>query len=334
MKFAGIRWPAWWRTLAGLALLALSASLPAAHAAEGALASAAYRVAASSQLPARQTGQGVLFRVAKGRQSSYLFGTIHVGEASFYPLAPEVRAALLEASQLVVELDSRANPAFARAVRAHARYGAGDHIRYHVSTDTLTRLTAALHSVGIAVSSVSHLKPWMLANLLLGLELERSGFHRRDGNEHFLLAQAQTRGTVVAELESADDQLALFATLDEADAERYLREALTQLADGSSLRKAKATIAAWASGEDAALDAMMADAVGGDSLMASFTRRVLLDQRNPDMATRIAALMQDGEVSFVAVGLLHLLGPNGLPELLAQQGFQVERIYPSRQRKH
>lgn len=324
----GERGGRWWQTAAGLALvaLALAAALPAARAAEVASASTAHGAAASAPLSAQERRQGVLFKVSKGRQASYLFGTIHVGEAAFYPLAPDVSAALLEASRLVVELDSRAHQAFARAERAHARYGAGEHIGDHVSADTLARLTRALHGVGIAVSSVSHLKPWMIANLLLGLELERNGFNRRNGNEVFLLAQAQARGTAVAELESADYQLALFDTLDGADAERYLREALAQLADGSSLRKAKATFAAWASGESAALDALMTDAVEGGTIMAGFTRRVLLDKRNPEMVTRIASLMQDGKVNFVAVGLLHLLGPNGLPTLLAQQGFRVERV--------
>ena len=76
-----------------------------------------------------------------------------------------------------------------------------------------------------------------------------------------------------------------------------------------------------------AIDALMPDAVGGDSVVSEFTRRVLLGKRNPEMATRIAAIMQDGKTSFVGVGLLHLLGTDGLPRLLAQRGYQVERLY-------
>ena len=312
--------------VAQLALVALSAGVCAAPAAERAQASAVHGVDASAHVPARERRQGALFKVSKGRRTSYLFGTIHVGQASFYPLAPPVTAALLAADRLVVELDTRGQRSFEQALGAHARYAAGDHINKHVSPDTLARLTRALHAVGIAVSTVAHLKPWMLANLLLGLELERSGFNRSNGNESFLLAHAEARGTAVAELESADYQLALFDTLDEADAERYLREALAQLADGRSLRKAKATVAAWTSGEHAALDALLADEVHG-GVMATFTRDVLLDKRNPAMATRLATLMQGGKVNFVAVGVLHLLGANGLPTLLAQQGFRVERMY-------
>ena len=275
----------------------------------------------------QQQRQGALFKVTKAGQTSYLFGTIHVGAKSFYPLAPEVNEALAGASQLVLELDTRAADDYQRALAAHASYPQGEHIAKHVSADTMARLTRALHAVGITVRSVAHLRPWLLANHLMGLELERSGFARSHGNEVFLLEQAQQRGTAVAELESADYQLALFATMDDADAERYLREALAELSDGTSLRKALATIDAWASGDHAALDALIPAAVNGGSVMADFTRRKLLGKRNPEMAARIETLMRGAKTTFVGVGLLHLLGSEGLPRLLSQRGFQVERVY-------
>ena len=280
--------------------------------------------AATAGQPARR--QSVLFRVSRHGQVGYLFGTIHVGAKSFYPLAPAVSQALANANQLVVELDTRANDAFQGALARHGAYPAGETIARHVAPATLARLTEALHAVGIPLSTVSHLKPWLLANLLMGLELERSGFERMHGNEFFLLANAQVRGTEIVELESADYQLSLFDTLSPADSERYLNESLKQLADGTSLRRAKATIDAWNSGDTAALDALIPDATAGGTVMSEFTRHMLLGKRNPQMASRIEALMQNGKTSFVGVGILHLLGTDSLPQLLAQRGYQVERL--------
>ena len=45
------------------------------------------------------------------------------------------------------------------------------------------------------------------------------------------------------------------------------------------------------------------------------------------MAAQIDQLMGKGGVLFVGVGLLHLLGDNGLPQLLGQRGYLVERVY-------
>ena len=61
--------------------------------------------------------------------------------------------------------------------------------------------------------------------------------------------------------------------------------------------------------------------------MAEFTRRVLLGRRNPEMAARIELIMSGGKTAFIGVGLLHLLGADGLPRLLSQRGYQIERVY-------
>jgi uncharacterized protein YbaP (TraB family) len=315
---------------AGLHVLLSGLCLAAAPASAEALVASVEHLpfaAGAHERPQDARRQGALYRVTRDGQVSYLFGTIHVGTKAFYPLAPEVSRALAASGTLVLELDTRADDAFRRAVGKHGSYPAGDHIRNHVSADTLASLTEALHAVGIALTSVAHLKPWLLANLLMGLELERSGFERSHGVESFLLANAQARGTAVAELESADYQLGLFDTLGDADSERYLREGLRDLSDGTSLRKAKAVIDAWSSGDPAALDKLIPDATSGGTVLSDFTRRTLLDRRNPEMAAHIERIMQDSKVTFVGVGLLHLLGANGLPRLLSQRGYQVERMY-------
>lgn len=307
-------------------LLLLACHLPwAAHGAES--ASVEPGASALPEAPAPQrVNRNALFKVSRDGEVAYLFGTVHIGDASLYPLAPAVGQALEGADELVLELDTRDEAAFQLALTKHARYQPGDTIAQHVSADTLARLRAALHAEGIALSGVDQLKPWLLANYLMGLELQRSGLQRTLGNEFVLLEQVKARGTVVKELESADYQLAMFDTMSPAEAERYLRDALDQLADGRSLQKAKASIAAWRSGDPAELDAMMADAVDGGSVMAEFTRRMVLGKRNPEMALHIEGIMKPGKTAFVGVGLLHLIGAQGVPRLLAQRGFTVERV--------
>jgi uncharacterized protein YbaP (TraB family) len=55
--------------------------------------------------------------------------------------------------------------------------------------------------------------------------------------------------------------------------------------------------------------------------------RTLLGKRNPEMAASIENIMKADRTAFVGVGLLHLLGEQGVPELLRQRGYQVEQIY-------
>ncbi|WP_313706876.1 TraB/GumN family protein [Massilia sp.] len=295
---------------------------------EHAAAHAATAQHAEGPAPVRARHQGGFYRISGHGRVAYLLGTVHVGQASFYPLAPEAQRVLAGADNLVVELDTGANEAFTQAVARHGRYPDGGDIRKRLAPETLARLSDALHAEGVSVASMAHLKPWLIANLLLSMRLEREGFRRSEGVEEQLLTQARRRGIKVVQLESADAQLALFDSMNDIESERYLRETLDGLADGSVLRKAGRIIEAWRTGEPAALDALLPEATAGGTTIADFTRRKLLGRRNADMAAHIDTLMtHGGGVIFVGVGLLHLLGDNGLPALLAQRGYLVERVY-------
>jgi hypothetical protein len=59
------------------------------------------------------------------------------------------------------------------------------------------------------------------------------------------------------------------------------------------------------------------------SFYASFFWR-----RNAAMAARLVELARDGKTRFVVLGAGHMLGEQGIPALLAQRGFVVERVMP------
>jgi uncharacterized protein YbaP (TraB family) len=314
----------------GLMPVGLTEAAAAAPAAASAATSAEYLPYGSvpdNPRPVAARHQGGLFRVSHGGRVAYLFGTVHMGTRAFYPLPPEVGRALGGANRVVVELDTRANGAWLRALARHGSYARDDDIRNHLPASLLSKLTEALHAQGISVASMASYKPWLVANLLLSMELERKGYRRSEGVEQALLTQARRRGLRVTELESAEYQLALYDTLDETQSTRYLEEVLDGLENGQALRTAQAVIEAWSSGDVRALDVVLKESTTGPGVVADFTRRVLLGRRNPDMANQIERLMREDSVTFVGVGLLHLLGANGLPQLLAQRGYLVERVY-------
>jgi uncharacterized protein YbaP (TraB family) len=322
--------PSAWGRPAAVASVALLTMLACAGARAGASGSAEYLPygsVADNPRPVAAPHQGGLFRVSHGGRVAYLFGTVHMGTRGFYPLPPEVERALVGANRIVVELDTRANTAWLRALALHGSYAPGDDIRRHLPPATLRALTDVLHAQGISMASMAAYKPWLVANLLLSMELERKGYRRSEGVEQALLTQARRHGLKVAQLESAEYQLALYDTMGELDAARYLDEVLEGLENGRALRTAQAVIEAWSSGDARALDVVLQESTSGPGVVAAFTRRVLLGRRNPDMASQIERLMREDSVTFVGVGLLHLLGANGLPQLLAQRGYLVERVY-------
>jgi uncharacterized protein YbaP (TraB family) len=286
---------------------------------------AAFSAGLTEMAPAAHRGQ--LYRVTHDGKTSYLFGTIHVGRDGVYPLDPMVTRALLDSKALVIELDIRENAPFQLALARHGRYADGDMVQNHLGPATLRLTVQALARAGLSLQSVQQYKPWLIANLLIGAEMEVHGYQRSQAVEYALLAAAQKQDKAVRQLESADYQLGLFDTLDERQQEQYLLENLADLADGASLKKSTALIDAWSAADATGIHAAWQSATSGDTISAGFMNRVLLGKRNPEMASNIERIMQQDQVAFVGVGLLHLVGDDGLPQLLKRRGYQVEQLY-------
>jgi uncharacterized protein YbaP (TraB family) len=275
------------------------------------------------QVPKR----GALYRVRHEGKTSYLFGTIHVGKQNFFPLEPEVTRALADSSSLVLELDTREYEPFQVALAKYGSYPAGQTIAQHLSPPALDTLKRALAKVGMDLRSVEQYRPWLVANILVGTEIEKQGYHRANGVEGFLLSAAVKQKKKVRELESADYQLSLFASLDDAQQERYLLENIAELDNGMAVKKSAGLIDAWSTADAPRIAALTRELTTGDTVSAIFMDRTLLRKRNPEMAANIETIMQKEQVAFVGIGLLHLVGENGIPELLRQRGYEVEKVY-------
>lgn len=303
---------------------------PALHAGNDAAAAGAAQgraagAAASSTASTTPSGRGALYQVRHQGQVSWLYGTVHVGTPEFAPLGVEVERALKAARRLVLELDIRDDAPLQGALDKHGLYPRDAGIEQHIAPDTLARLQHVLPAYDMTLADVRRMKPWLTANFLLSLDLHRHGYRRQHGAETVLLAAAPDKA--VLELETAEYQLSLFDTMSAAEQEEYLRDALTEIDNGRALNKSRALMQAWANGDRKEVERLWQDSLAEGTRMSTFTHRVLLDGRNPEMARRLEELLKDGESSFVGVGLLHLIGETGLPALLRQRGYQVERVY-------
>ncbi|MCG2585735.1 TraB/GumN family protein [Massilia sp. TS11] len=265
-----------------------------------------------------------LYRISRGDDSAFLLGTVHVGAAG-QSLAPAVRAALQQSSSLILELDVRNQAEAHAAVERYASYAPGDDVTRHLSADTVSALRAALHAHGVPLREVAQRKPWLIANWLAGMALANAGWQRQRGTEFALLGQSGPQ-TQVDSLESAASQLALFDRMQDAESEAYLNDTLHALADGSLLAEARVLLEAARTGDTAPIETLLAAAQHRPGQLAAFTREVLLGQRNPAMARAIEQTLRAGHTPFIGVGLLHLVGTDGLLARLAADGYRVERL--------
>jgi hypothetical protein len=177
-----------------------------------------------------------------------------------------------------------------------------------------------------ALERIDRMRPWLVAQVVTQLEYAAAGLDAENGVDVAMMRRAAGRKGIVP-LESLDEQAALFASLPPAMQETMLIEILREAQ--ALLAVTRATLAAWEQGDEATLADLLFGNSSQDPAIAEFYERVFYS-RNRSMSDRLVALSADGRPRFVVVGTGHLIGTQGIPQLLAQRGFQVERVGSAR----
>jgi uncharacterized protein len=161
--------------------------------------------------------------------------------------------------------------------------------------------------LGMSGERVVRLKPWAAMSMLTA----RAWPGPSPAMDVSLLARARARGRSVRWLETWDEQL---ASLDAGVGGADLSQAIHEYA---SMRcTLEDTYAAYRAGDDARL---------GGALVGE-AREQLLRRRNARWLPQLEELMRSGRAAFVAVGVGHLVGEDGLVAQLAARGYEVRRV--------
>lgn len=297
-----------------------------------ALALAAALAACAAPAPdgsgARETGELFLWEAESPRAeggTAFILGSLHMGTPEL-EYDPRILEAYEGSRAVVMEVDPEAlEPArLASALRERARLPEGRTLPQVLEPELYYRLAERLSAAGRSPARFHRYEPWVAVLALSGAALNEEGLSTAHGAEEHFRSLAEGEKEVIG-LETVEEQMALFDELPREVQIELLRESLDAAGDASS---AKALLAAWRKG-DAARLAELALPSGEDDASRILRRRVYLE-RNRRMAEGLAALLDDGGEWFVVVGAAHVVGPQGLPELLADRGYFVRRVSKSR----
>lgn len=288
------------------------------------LAAALGRPAAADE--AMPHGQGLLWKIqpAGNVAPSYLFGTIHITDQRVLDLAPPVRSAFEQSQSAVFEVimtdEVRLKLAQAMVLTD------GRNLQTIVGPSLFAQATDTGARYGFKPAQLMFFRPWALAMMFSvpQEELARSAAGELPLDQ-YLQMEAARQGKSLHALESADQQIALFAGLSEQEQVEMLRYAVEEnrtiesLFDDMTRR--------YLAGDIGGIHAQMAEQAEGmdQQFVESFLMRVN-NERNVKMVERMTAFIERGG-AFIAVGALHLPGEQGLVSLLAERGYEVERAY-------
>jgi uncharacterized protein YbaP (TraB family) len=252
----------------------------------------------------------------------YLVGSIHVLTPDFYPLNPALDAAFKDADLLVEEVDmaEMLDPAAQLKILSRGMLPGDQSLDKLLSPSTLALVKKVTGDLGAAGQPLMRFKPWMLAIVLQGLELQKAGYDPELGLDKHFYDQAKVAGKSVQGLETAEYQISVFDSMTMEQQDRMLAQTLKELE--TELASVGKLADAWKSGDSPTVERIVQAELKAEPQMY---QRLLVD-RNRGWLPKIEALFTRRGHALVVVGAAHLVGPDGIIAMLKAKGYTVEQL--------
>jgi hypothetical protein len=290
----------------GLLLLALSLVAPAA----------------AQQPVAKTASRHPLWKIEGAGNTVYLLGSIHLLKESNYPLAAPIESAFSNAQIAVFEADvaEMEQPAVQLKLMTKARLPEGETLKDQLSADTYAKFLDHTKRLEIPEMVFSQFKPPLAAIMLAMMELQKLGFDPAFGVDKHLFDRARKAGKQTGALETVDFQINLVTEFTKEEGELLMK---TTLKDIDNTRQMYDDILkAWQAGDSDALEKLINEALQEAPVIA---KRMLTD-RNRNWVPKIRELLNGKKTAIVIVGAGHLVGREGVVELLKKEGLKVTQL--------
>lgn len=274
-----------------------------------------------SQLLFAANDKTLVWEAKKGDTVLYLFGSIHFGDPSIYPLRQETMAAFQRSDTLVVEVDvtNVDQIAMQKFILSNGVYPQGKSLKDDISPETYKLLSSVLAKLGVPEVMFLQQKPGLAVMSLATMQIMAAGLKPQHGLEfHFL---GQSKNKTVISLESLEQQLQLIINMPDAD--KALHHTLEQMADLNGYLSE--LLSQWKLGSETALHRLLIEEpLETHPEYKGFFDKIFFE-RNYSMLEKIEKL-PSGQKHFVVVGAGHLLGERGIVALLKDKGYQLKRL--------
>ncbi|MGD8783121.1 MAG: TraB/GumN family protein [Thioalkalispiraceae bacterium] len=263
--------------------------------------------------------RGILWEVYKsGQQNNYLLGTIHSDHPSILDLPVEVEKALNRSTSFTAELDLNLSSMLQAQMQLFLPEGKS--LKQIVGPRLYAKSVSLMRSYGVPEMLVDRMKPWAIA-AQLNLPKSKSGIFL-DLKLHQI---AQQKGLTTYGLETVAEQMSVFDKLSEHKQKIMLKQAIE---DYPSLPGKIAKLIRYYLNRDlrGLYIYSQSEMKRADPAISAILQNKLVNERNHRMVNRMLPRLKKGK-AFIAVGVLHLPGENGILQLLEDRGYQLRSVY-------
>lgn len=280
-------------------------------------------IALACGLQAHAAERHFIWKVSSPRGGAiYLVGSVHILNASYYPLASVFTTAFEASDRLVEEVDmaEMMGPTQQMQILMRGRLPAGTMIDSVISPASLAEVKRAVEDIGLPFEPLRQFKPWMLAITLEGMATMKAGFNEDFGVDKYFYDLAVAAKKPVDGLETVEYQISRFDELSAELQEKLLMQTLKEMSETKDAITNAAD--AWKAGDVESVQGLVLDDMKSDPMM--YQR--LLVERNRTWIPKLEALLQRPRPSFVVVGAAHLVGDDSVVAMLRAKGYKVEQL--------
>ena len=260
-----------------------------------------------------------MWRVGGDNATVYLLGSVHAMKEDSYPLPSVIETAFDSVDTVVFEVDLDDLDSAAIQMLAAGTLDGEETLEAVVGPATWSALMVQVERTDIPAAMFRRMKPWMAAVTITALAMTDAGYLPSAGVDAYFSRRADEAGKERIALETVEFQVGLFADLTAEQSLAFLRYTLVDLK--TVIPELDELSAHWRAGRVEAVEALMAE---GFAEFPELLEKMVTD-RNLAWMSPIEELLAGDSDTMVVVGALHLVGEDGLVDLLRKRGYTVER---------
>jgi uncharacterized protein YbaP (TraB family) len=261
----------------------------------------------------------------KGAKNTvYLAGSVHLLPQSDSKLPAAFDKAYADSAALVMEIDmDDLNPMDAQGLMMSSGLLTGDQtLSGLIGKARFEKLQKQVSSIGIPLpdEALEKFQPWVAALTVEQLQLMKLGFDQNSGVEMQLTHHAKGDRKEITGFETLQDQLGMLANLSTADQIKFLDVTLDEMQTIQG--ELAELLAAWRAGNTTKLASILSEEYGDAPRLYA----TLVSDRNKRWMPEIEKLLKADKNYMIVVGTLHIVGRNGLLDLLKAEGVSAKQL--------
>jgi uncharacterized protein YbaP (TraB family) len=279
------------------------------------------RLAAQETHPAA-SGLHCLWKAQGKSNVVYMLGTVHLLRDTDYPL-PQVMESAFTNSRIAVfevDLDKADDPVYSMGLVQKAILPHGQTLSQLLPAKVYGSLSNHVQELGMPMMMFDSMKPGMAIVMLEAMELTKLGADPQYGEDEHFFKLAKESGRQIVPLETIEFQLDLMMSFDGPDLELLIEKSLEDI--DNEKKEYADLVAAWKQGDSAGLETMLNEM----RTNAPPIFKKLVSDRTASWVPKVNDLLNGSQNAIIIVGAGHLVGPDGLVELLKKQGVKVTQL--------